>query len=90
MYRLKKDVAHCTRHKDFITEKEIGLKGEKLEKEYANSPYVTQAYLNEMVQYFRGGIDRPPWHTLFIDGLTGDKDEKEDSFAPLFQGGDIS
>ena len=88
MYRLKKDVADCTRHQTFMKDQKIGIKAEKLEKEYRHATYVTQAYLEATQLYLRGEIARPPWHTLFVDGITEDKEEKE-CLVPLSQGGNI-
>ena len=82
MCRLKKDVADCTRHKDFMKEKELGSKGETLVEEYAHTPYVTQAYLDATMQYLRGRVDLPTWHTLLIDGITAGEDEKNNASFP--------
>ena len=66
MYRLKKDVAYCARHKNFMKYQEIGLKAEKLEKEYVHATHITQACLESTIQYLSVRADRPPWPLVEI------------------------
>ena len=89
IYRVKKDVADCSRHQDFTKKQEIVLDKDKIELEYAYTKFLSQAYLESTMLYLRARIDLSPWHTLFIDGM-GTKEEKgeltDKCFVPLSEG----
>ena len=89
LFRMKKDVADCSRHETFMIEQKLGIKEDVMKEAFGHTKIVTQPYLETTKDFLRRKRLHPPWISMFTDAIVAEADN-DSQFIPLSDGGNVT